>query len=113
MSNRPPSKEESENVVTCVVISMSALGSEFGFAAGAPAWVDGVDELSCCFFLPKRLPSPFTASDDALVGIELFEELPDCVCDGGGFAGGWFCAPFCESVVTGCPLAVAEIVMLT
>ena len=84
MSNRLPSREESENELTCVVISISALGLELGLGGGAPAWFDDAEELSC-FFLPKRLPRLFIMTAEGLSREVLSEELVEL--DGGGFDG--------------------------
>src|SRR5579864_9589112 len=45
MSNRLASREESENELTCVVNSISALGLELELGGGAPAWFDAAEPL--------------------------------------------------------------------
>ena len=87
------------------MISISELGFELGLRGALP-WPES-DALSC-FFLPKSPPSPFITAADGLVGIELSgEEL----LEGGGFDGCWLCALVWAS--PGCPLGVADNVMVT
>ena len=89
-----------------MVISISALGSEFGFGGGAgvAAWDE---ELSCCccFFFPNSEPRPLTTASELFVGTESLELL-ELEFDRGGAL-----EEFCEE--SGAPFGEAGIPMLT
>ena len=59
--------------MTCVVISIRALGSALGLGGGAG--VADCELSCCCFFLPKSEPRPLTTASELLVGTELLELL--------------------------------------